>query len=66
MWGRHIAIYPHCETWFLLPTNTNPTYGLVEEQGRKLFVTGGVGAGIVPVRFRVKPEVVILTLIPED
>ena len=38
------------------------SYGLVEEEGRKLFVTGGVGTSILPVRFRVKPEVVILTL----
>jgi predicted MPP superfamily phosphohydrolase len=40
-------------------------YGLIEESDRKLFVTGGVGTSIIPVRFRVKPEIVILTLIPE-
>src|SRR5688572_10228044 len=40
-------------------------YGLIEEGGRKLFVSGGVGTSILPVRFRVKPEVVILTLVPE-
>jgi hypothetical protein len=38
-------------------------YGLVEENGRKLFVTGGVGTSILPVRFRVPPEIVILTLV---
>jgi predicted MPP superfamily phosphohydrolase len=38
-------------------------YGLIEENGRKLFVTGGVGTSILPIRFRVKPEVVILTMI---
>jgi len=37
-------------------------YGLVEEGGRRLFVTGGIGTSIVPVRFRVPPEVVVLTL----
>ena len=37
-------------------------YGLIEENGRKLFVTGGVGTSILPVRFRVKPEVVIVTV----
>jgi len=37
-------------------------YGLVEEGGRKLFVTGGIGTSIIPVRFRVPPEVVVLTL----
>jgi uncharacterized protein len=37
-------------------------YGLVEEGDRKLFVTGGIGTSIIPVRFRVPPEVVVLTL----
>jgi len=38
-------------------------YGLVEENGKKLFVTGGIGTSIVPVRFGVAPEIVILTLV---
>jgi predicted MPP superfamily phosphohydrolase len=37
-------------------------YGLIEEDGRKLFVTAGIGTSIFPVRFRVPPEIVILTL----
>ena len=37
-------------------------YGFIEESGRKLFVTGGVGTSILPVRFRVAPEIVILRL----
>ena len=36
--------------------------GLYDEGGRKLFVTGGVGVSILPVRFRAPPEIVILTL----
>lgn len=36
--------------------------GLYDENGRKLFVTGGVGVSILPVRFRAPPEIVILTL----
>jgi len=36
--------------------------GLYDEGGRKLFVTGGVGVSILPVRFRAQPEIVILTL----
>lgn len=36
--------------------------GLHDEAGRKLFVTGGVGVSILPVRFRAPPEIVILTL----
>lgn len=36
--------------------------GLYNEGGRQLFVTGGVGVSILPVRFRAPPEIVILTL----
>jgi predicted MPP superfamily phosphohydrolase len=39
--------------------------GHVIEQGRHLFVSGGVGTSIVPIRFRVPPEIVILTLAEE-
>jgi uncharacterized protein len=35
--------------------------GHIKEGGRHLFVTSGVGTSIVPVRFRVPPEVVVLT-----
>jgi uncharacterized protein len=38
--------------------------GLVEEDGRLLFVTPGIGTSIIPVRFRVPPEVSVLTLKP--
>jgi uncharacterized protein len=36
--------------------------GHVVENGRHLFVGGGVGTSILPVRFRVPPEVVLITL----
>jgi len=36
--------------------------GHVVEQGRHLFVSGGIGTSIVPVRFRVPPEIIVLTL----
>lgn len=39
--------------------------GHVVEQGRHLFVSGGIGTSIIPVRFRVPPEIVILTLSEE-
>ncbi|MET0648449.1 MAG: metallophosphoesterase [Pyrinomonadaceae bacterium] len=39
-------------------------FGHVVEGGRHLFVSGGVGTSIVPVRFRVPPEIVILKLEP--
>lgn len=37
-------------------------YGLIDEKGKKLFVTGGIGTSILPVRFMVPPEIVVLTL----
>jgi predicted MPP superfamily phosphohydrolase len=36
--------------------------GHIVEEGRHLFVTTGVGTSILPVRFRVPPELVMLTL----
>ena len=37
-------------------------FGHVVEDGRHLYVSGGVGTSIIPARFRVPPEIVILTL----
>jgi hypothetical protein len=36
--------------------------GLYEERGRRLYVSGGVGVSMVPVRFRQPPEIAVLTL----
>lgn len=36
--------------------------GHVVEGGRHLFVSGGVGTSILPVRFRVPPEIVVITI----
>lgn len=36
--------------------------GFYDERGRKLYVTGGVGVSILPVRFNQPPEIVLLTL----
>ena len=36
--------------------------GHIVENGQHLFVSGGVGTSILPVRFRVPPEVVVITL----
>jgi hypothetical protein len=38
--------------------------GIVHEGGRQLFVTSGVGTSILPVRFRVPPELIVLTVRP--
>jgi predicted MPP superfamily phosphohydrolase len=37
-------------------------YGLVVEDGRPLFVSSGIGTSIIPVRFRVPPEIAMVTL----
>jgi len=37
-------------------------YGLIREKGRTMFVTGGVGSSIIPVRFNMPPEIVSLTI----
>jgi len=39
-------------------------YGHIEEGGRHLYVTGGVGTSIFPIRFLVPPEIALLTLNP--
>lgn len=38
------------------------TSGLVFENGHHMFVTTGIGTSILPLRFRVPPEIVILTI----
>jgi predicted MPP superfamily phosphohydrolase len=48
----------------ILPSRYGQRYarGHVVEGGRHLFVTSGLGTSILPVRFRVPPEVALLTL----
>ena len=36
--------------------------GHIEEEGRNLFVSSGLGTSIIPVRFLVPPEISVLTL----
>lgn len=40
--------------------------GLYDEDGRRLFVTGGTGMSVVPARFGAPPEIVVLTLHAPD
>ncbi|HZE70150.1 MAG TPA: metallophosphoesterase [Pyrinomonadaceae bacterium] len=48
----------------IVPSDYGQKYaaGLIVEQGKPLFVTTGIGISIFPVRFRVPPEIAILTL----
>jgi uncharacterized protein len=50
----------------IVPSRFGERYaqGLIEEDGRRLFVTSGIGTAYIPVRFRVPPEIVVLTLTP--
>lgn len=52
----------------IVPSRYGSRYvrGLVEENGRTLFVTSGLGSSILPVRFRVPPEVVLLVVGPSS
>jgi len=36
--------------------------GLYEERGRRLYVSGGVGVSVMPVRFGQPPEIAVVTL----
>jgi predicted MPP superfamily phosphohydrolase len=48
----------------IVPSRFGQKYaaGHVQEAGKQLFVTTGIGTSIIPVRFRVPPEFVVLTL----
>ena len=48
----------------IVPSRYGQRYvrGLIEEDGHQLFVTSGVGTSILPVRFGVTPEIVVLDL----
>ena len=48
----------------IVPSNFGAKYtaGHIFENGHHMFVTTGIGTSILPVRFRVPPEIVLLTL----
>jgi uncharacterized protein len=50
----------------IVPSRFGQRYaiGVVREGGRVLFVSPGLGTSIIPVRFRVPPEISVLTLVP--
>ncbi len=39
------------------------SYGYVHEDGKDLVVTGGVGTSVLPIRFNMPPEIVLLTIV---
>lgn len=48
----------------VVPSNFGARYaiGHVEEDGRHLYITPGIGTSILPVRFRVRPEITLLKI----
>ncbi len=48
----------------IVPSEFGQRYaaGHVEEAGKRLFVTTGIGTSVFPVRFRVPPEIAVLTV----
>lgn len=48
----------------VVPSSHGQRYvkGLIQENNRKLFVTSGIGMSVFPVRFRVPPEISVLTI----
>lgn len=48
----------------VLRDRTAYDYGFFESEGRQLLVTAGLGCSIVPVRFLMPPEIVLLTVGP--
>jgi hypothetical protein len=51
--GRLVHASPGARRW---------SCGLYVEGGRPIYVTGGVGVSVLPVRFRAPPEIVVITL----
>ena len=48
----------------IVPSSYGQRYaaGVIREDGKTMFVTTGVGTSIIPVRFRVPPEIAVLTV----
>ena len=48
----------------IVPSSYGQRYaaGIIRENGKTMFVTTGVGTSIIPVRFRVPPEIAVLTV----
>ncbi|OYX46047.1 MAG: hypothetical protein B7Y90_17265 [Alphaproteobacteria bacterium 32-64-14] len=51
--GRPVAVSDGARRW---------PCGLYEDRGRRLYVTGGVGTSVMPVRFGQPPEIAVVTL----
>ncbi len=49
-----------------IPANKEYASGHIVKNGRHLFVTTGIGTSILPIRFRVPPEIAVITLNSQD
>jgi len=52
----------------IVPSYFGPKYtaGHLFEAGHHLFVTTGIGTSLLPVRFRVPPEIAIVTIVAPE
>jgi hypothetical protein len=57
-----IAFRRNPDIFPLIPSGVSLTIGHLVEGGKNLFVTSGIGTSILPVRFRVLPEISLLTI----
>jgi len=48
----------------IVPSEFGQRYaaGYIQEEGKHMFVTTGIGTSVFPVRFRVPPEIAVITL----
>ena len=51
--------------WFPELRNIAHLYGLLESNGAKIYISGGLGVYPVPVRFFNRPEIVLVRLLPD-
>jgi len=49
----------------IVPSDYGNKYssGLIEEKGKKMIVTNGIGVSILPIRFNCPPEIVVLEFV---
>ena len=60
--GGQVRVFGHSP---MVPSDygNRYAYGLVEEGGRRLIVSGGLGCSIVPLRLGVPPELTLVHLV---
>ena len=57
-------VFPNGKT-LIIPSayGTRYAYGLKEEDGKKIFISKGLGTSIIPLRFNCIPEIVLVKFV---